>query len=244
MMAEKPDISAFFPAYNEESSIASLLGAADEVMRRVANRYELIVVLYDGSTDNTKNIVEGIMKSNSAVRLVIQPKDRKGYGVALRLGINNSRYDYIFYTDADNQCDVRGIEKLLPLMDGADIASAYRQNRNDQLMRRVAARVYNALVNVMFLANIKDIDCPLKIYRKGIFNDIKVECDTGMADAEILMKAMKHGYRIAQVGIDHAERKGGSSAFQGRGLLGSIGVPKVSVMLNLIKDLIALRMMI
>ena len=137
----KPNISVFYPTYNEAETISTLINQTIRVLKKVANKYEIIVV-NDGSIDNTPRIVQELSKRNSKVRMVTHPVNL-GYGAALRSGIQNSRYDLIFYTDSDLQFDVAELEKLLPLIKRADIVSAYRTNRQDPLTRKIVAWVYN-----------------------------------------------------------------------------------------------------
>ena len=76
----------FFPAYNEEKNIPKLVKAAAKVLREVANKYEIIIVVYEGSTDNTIGIVNYSKKSGKYIRLILQPKNKKGVGYAKILG--------------------------------------------------------------------------------------------------------------------------------------------------------------
>src|SRR3989338_3201589 len=99
----KKNISMFFPAYNEERNIPEIIKKAKKVLRDVADKYEIIIVAYEGSTDNTINIVKQSAKKDGHVRLIPQPKGKKGVGYAKILGFKNAQYPYIFYADADLQ---------------------------------------------------------------------------------------------------------------------------------------------
>ena len=80
-----PDITMFFPAYNEEGNIKKIVKDAEKVLKETANRYEIIIVLYEGSTDNTRIIIKELMKKNKNLRLVMQPKKLKGVGYAIKM---------------------------------------------------------------------------------------------------------------------------------------------------------------
>ncbi|MDP8247693.1 MAG: glycosyltransferase family 2 protein [Candidatus Tritonobacter lacicola] len=236
----KADISAFVPAYNEEENIRRVIDDLVSVLREIANRYEIIVVLYEGSTDATGRIVREYAMRNPAIRLVIQPADQKGYGVALRMGIESSRYDLIFYTDADNQYNVRDIKKLLAEIEKADIVNGHRVIRCDPKMRLLTAVVYNWIIRKLFDTGVKDVDCAFKLYRKSLLDSIRVNCRTGLADTEILAKARKLGARIIEVPVSHYPRKGGRPVFEAS-LAGKMGLVKPRVVIDLIKEMMKLK---
>jgi glycosyltransferase involved in cell wall biosynthesis len=214
----KADISAFIPAFNEEDNIGKVLDALTGVLSEVANRFEIIVVLYEGSTDRTGAIARRYAERIPAIRVISQPADQKGYGVALRMGIENSAYGLIFYTDADNQYDVREIGRLVEKMGEYDIASGRRVKRCDPPMRLFVAAIYNRLVNIFFPTGVRDIDSAFKLYKKSLFGKIRIRCATGLADAEILAKARRMGARIVEVPIAHFPRVGGRPVLRKAGI--------------------------
>src|SRR3990167_3308885 len=110
----KPDITIFFPAYNEEENIAKVIADADTALRENANEYEILIIVYEGSSDRTIPITKELMKRSSRIRLVIQPRDKKGVGYAIRMGFEEARYPHIFYADSDNQFDLNELQKFLP----------------------------------------------------------------------------------------------------------------------------------
>lgn len=226
----KPDISVFFPTYNEQGTIAEIIGKTAAVMEEVANNYEIIVV-NDGSTDNTPKIVEEHAKKNKNIRLVTHPMNM-GYGAALRSGIASSSYDLIFYTDADLQFDISEIKKLLPLIKDADIVSAYRIKRQDPLMRKITAWAYNQFLRMYLGIGVRDIDCAFKLYKKKIFAGIEIKSDKGTVDVEILAKALKLGFKIVQVGVHHYKRNAGASVFSRNRL----GLVPFSYILTLLRE--------
>src|SRR3989344_3386848 len=121
----KPTISVFFPCYNDEGSIGKLVNEASDVLKRVAKDWEIIVV-DDGSTDNSRKILKSLASKNRNLRLVFHKKNR-GYGGALKSGFKNATKELIFYTDGDGQYDVKEIEKLLPRMTpDVDVVQGYK----------------------------------------------------------------------------------------------------------------------
>jgi len=129
------------------------------------------------------------------------------------LGIKNSKYKYIFYTDADNQFNVQEIKKFLPYFDDYDIVHGYRKKRKDPIMRKMIAKGYNILLRIRFGLKVKDVDCAFEMYKKEIFDKIKINCITGLTNAEILIKAQRNGEKIKLIPVTHYPRKYGRSVF-------------------------------
>jgi len=230
-----PELSLFILAYNEEKNIANCIRGAYEAAKSVTKRFEVIIVYYEGSADNTLKVVQDMMKKEKYknLRIVYQKKKNRGYGAALKLGIENSRYKYIFYTDGDNQFDFNDIRRIEVFAKDYDIVTGYRKNRKDKVGRIVAAGVYNQLLRTVFgNTGLKDIDCAFKIYKKEIFDKIKIRCKTGMADAEIIIKAKKLGYKIKEVAVSHYSRHKGKSQFDSK-----LGLVKPKVIAGLLKDM-------
>lgn len=229
--SDKPDISVFFPAYNEETNIEECITSALKVLKEVANNYEVIVV-DDGSTDNTGKIADEWAKKDKHVR-VIHHKPNKGYGAALRTGCTKAKYEYVFYTDSDLQFDIRELKKLIPLIKDADIVSGYRIHRDDPKMRILAAWVYNRIIRYYFGFKIKDVDSAFKLYRRNIFDTFNITCDHGIVDPEILIKANLNGFKIVQTGVHHYARNSGGSVFDTT----SLGIVKFSHIRKLLSEM-------
>src|SRR3954447_10730228 len=96
-------ISVFFPAYNDEASIASLVNDALAVLPSLTDDFEVIVV-DDGSTDNTAAVLEELARADGRVR-VVRHESNRGYGGALRTGFASATKELVFYTDGDGQYD-------------------------------------------------------------------------------------------------------------------------------------------
>src|SRR5262245_22442155 len=94
-------LSVFFPAFNDEGSIAELIREALEVARQITNDYEVIVV-NDGSSDGTAAALDELASREPRLRAIHHPRNR-GYGGALRSGFESATKDLIFYTDGDGQ---------------------------------------------------------------------------------------------------------------------------------------------
>src|SRR5687768_18387083 len=116
----RPGLSVFFPAYNDSGTIASLVITALKTARRLTPDFEIIIV-NDGSPDNTAEIADELARTYPEVRVVHHPVNR-GYGGALKTGFAEARKDFIFYTDGDGQYDPAEMTVLWPhLTDGVDL---------------------------------------------------------------------------------------------------------------------------
>lgn len=200
-MSKKPEISFFFPAYNEENQIGETLQKAEEVAKKYTAEYELIVV-DDGSNDNTGQIVRNAARRNPRVRL-IQHARNQGYGGAVWSGIQACRLEYIFLADSDLQFNLEEISKLIPHTEHSDIVIGYRRNRRDNFMRIINAKGWNILNRIFFGLKVKDIDCAFKLMRRTAVAELPVISRGAMISAEILIRLNRKGFIFEEVPVTH-----------------------------------------
>ena len=121
---ERISLTAFFPAYNDEHTIESIVRSAAQEIAKVTEDFEIIVI-DDGSKDQTGAIADRIAGELPFVRVIHHPRNL-GYGAALITGFSNARKDLIFYTDGDGQYDVREIHNLRPARPNIDLVNGYK----------------------------------------------------------------------------------------------------------------------
>ncbi len=201
-------ISVFFPCYNEQENVGRTVEKALEVMEKLNADFEVIIV-DDGSSDNTGQIADEIAGRDGRVK-VMHHKNNLGYGAALQSGFKAATKELVFYTDGDGQFDISEMPPLLRLMEQYDIVSCYRLNRQDNLIRKINGWCWTKLVCLLFGMKIRDIDCAFKLYKREIFDNIKVVSTGALIDAEILARAVRKGYRVTQQGIHHYPRTAGA----------------------------------
>ena len=204
-----PSISAVIPAHNEAPIIASTVEAVDETLSRLLDDYEIVVV-NDGSSDATPSIVEKLGRRRPAIRLVSHAVNR-GYGAALATGFAAATREYVFLTDGDRQFDVRELEGFLPLLASADVVVGYRKPRADPWVRRFYGWGWNLLVNVMFGYTARDVDCAFKLFPRALLDDVKLHSTGHTLSPELLIKARRAGYRVAEVRVTHLPRPAGEA---------------------------------
>lgn len=233
----KLNITMFFPAYNEEENIPKLLDSATKILNEVADNYEILVIVYEGSTDGTIGIVKKFSKRNKRIKLLIQPKDKKGIGYAKIMGFKNAKYPYIFYADADNQFNLEDFKRFLPYIHDYDIIAGYRIKRHDPRMRVLISKMYNTLMRMLFGAKERDLDCAFRLVNKRVINNVRLICSTGVATTELLAKARKKGFKIKEIGVNHYPRILGKPVFEWE--IG-LNLPKPKVVLDILKEMLKL----
>lgn len=201
-------ISAFFPAYNEAENVGELTKKTSKVLSGICEDYEVIVV-NDGSKDNTIQVVESIMKEDPHVKLITHEKN-KGYGGAVKTGLSSARFEWVFFTDGDGQFDVNEIPLLVELSKDCDLALGYRIKRADPFMRKVNAFMWGSLVKLLFGFRVRDVDCAFKLIRKEVIDRAQVQAEGAMISTELLAKANKMGYKFKEVGVHHYPRRAGT----------------------------------
>ncbi len=211
-LGKPPGLSFFFPAYNDGGTIASLVIRTVQVVGRLTPDFEVIVV-NDGSQDDTAAIVDELVRTYPEVRVVHHSCNR-GYGAALRTGFAMATRELIAYTDGDAQYDPSEIEVLWKhLTPDTDIVNGYKISRADPLHRIVIGRIYHHTVKFLFRLQVRDVDCDFRLMRREIFDRVRLERDTGVICLEMMRKIQDAGFRIVEVPVHHYHRAHGHSQF-------------------------------
>ena len=203
-------ISVFFPCYNEQENIGPTVEKAIAVLEELNADFDVIIV-DDGSCDGTARIAADIADRDDRVKVVHHARNL-GYGAALQSGFKAATRELVFYTDGDGQFDISEMPALLELMDKYDIVSGYRLDRKDSALRRVNGWCWTKLVCLLFGLKIRDIDCAFKLYKRQVFDNIKLSSTGALIDTEILARAARKGYRITQKGVHHYRRTAGEQS--------------------------------
>jgi dolichol-phosphate mannosyltransferase len=157
---------------------------------------------------------------------VISKAENEGYGCVLRDGFKAARFDLVFFSDSDRQFDITNLKDLLAHIDENDIVVGFRKNRQDSAKRRFLSWGYNTLVRFLFGLKVKDIDCAFKLFKKKVFDKIRIESKRFFVNTEILAKAKRYGFSIKEIGVSHFPR------YEGQSKIGFSDIPRT------LKDLI------
>ena len=204
------NLSVVLPAHNEEANLARAIERVGAAASRLTSAHEVIVV-DDGSTDGTAEVVEKASADDPRVHLVRHGRNR-GYGAALRSGFEAATMDLVFFTDADNQFDPEQLSELLSAIDGADAVVGYRATRTDPLVRRLNAAAWNALVRGLLHVGVRDVNCAFKLFHRRDLVALDLESDGAMINTELLAKLRQAGRTVAEVPVDHYPRTAGEAS--------------------------------
>ncbi|MBI4037243.1 glycosyltransferase family 2 protein [Candidatus Daviesbacteria bacterium] len=202
-------LSVFFPAYNEAENIAATVEKAILVLNGLDLKQYEVIIVDDGSKDETGKIADNLASQNNKIRVIHQSNG--GYGVALQAGFYNAKYPWIVFTDSDGQFDFSEVTKLLQKSDEADVIIGYRINRQDPLLRRLFGWGWTLLANILLGIRTHDVDCAFKLIKKEVIDTIPhlKSQRGGMISPELLAKARKNGFKIVEVGVHHYPRSFG-----------------------------------
>lgn len=198
-------ISVILPAYNEEDNIARAIDHARSVLLDLALEYEILVV-NDGSTDATAELVRDLIPTHPSLCLVEHDENR-GYGAALKSGLRQAKGSLLFFTDSDRQFDVSELTRLFEWIDTYTIVIGYREDRQDHFLRRAMAWGWGVLIRFLFDLPVRDIDCAFKLFRREVFDEIFIDSIGAFVNSEILIRAKKKGFTIKEVPVSHFPRK-------------------------------------
>ena len=195
------------PAHNEEEAIATTVHEVIETLSAWMLDFEIIVV-DDGSQDDTGTILDTISTIHPYVKVIHHPVNQ-GYGAALVSGFEAASKDLTFFMDSDGQFDIHDLGRFLPLMEEYDAVLGYRIDRQDTWMRKVNAWGWKKLVGLVFDVHVRDVDCAFKLYPSSFFREYQLETRGAMINTEILHKFIRAGNTYTQVGVRHLPRHGG-----------------------------------
>lgn len=205
-------ISVFFPAFNDAKSIGKLIADALEVLPALTDDYEIIVI-NDGSTDETGEVLQNLEKEHEKLR-VVRHETNKGYGAALQSGFRAASKELIFYTDGDGQYDVRELPLLFEKLDEkTDVVNGYKIERADGKRRKLVGESYNKMAHFFFDLPIRDVDCDFRLIRKSALEGVNLTSASGGICVELIYKLKKKGCNFTEIAVNHYSRLYGKSQF-------------------------------
>lgn len=200
-------LSVFFPCYNEQDNVERVVKNALDVLTGLRIDFEIIIV-DDGSRDSTGHIADRLAAENKNIK-VVHHNPNLGYGAALQSGFKAATKEYVFYTDGDGQFDIKELPMLFKYAAEYDIVTGYRIKRQDNLVRKLNAFCWTTMVNLLFGMKIKDMDCAFKLYKRRIFDDMKLKSTGALINTEIFARAKNKGCKTFQIGVHHYPRTAG-----------------------------------
>lgn len=207
------DISVIIPLYNEDESLPELIAWIERVMDANRFTYE-IVLIDDGSKDNSWAIIEENAKRNNCIRAI---KFRRNYGksAALHCGFQAAQGDVVITMDADMQDSPDEIPELYRMItaDDYDMISGWKKKRYDPLSKTLPTKLFNATARKFSGIKLHDFNCGLKAYKNKVVKNIEVY---GEMHRYIPILAKQAGFtNIGEKVVQHRARKYGVTKFGG-----------------------------
>ena len=206
--SQKVEISAVIPVFNEEENLPVLIPKVIEIFNQLSKAYEVIFV-DDGSSDNSRKILREMAIQHPTLR-VLGLKENRGLSTALLAGMKEARGDILITLDSDLQNDPADIPKLLKCLDQYDMATGWRQKRDDPWLKRIASKIGNGVRNRLSGEAIHDSACTLRVFKKECIRTVPIF--NGMHRFLSTLVKME-GYRIVEVPVSHRPRRFGKSKY-------------------------------
>ncbi|MEA2144357.1 MAG: hypothetical protein QOI64_2787, partial [Solirubrobacteraceae bacterium] len=204
------------PCLNEAENLPDAVRYALDAAERYAAAQEIVIV-DDGSTDDTAAEATELGVHDPRVRLVVHPENR-GYGEALRSGIAVARQPWVLLIDADLQFDFGELEDFLPLAPSADLVVGWRILPQGPVGRRAGGALWNRFVRAALHLPERDVDCAFRLVRRELLDRLDLRATGALAGAELLVKSRAAGARVAEVPVHHRTRIAGRQVGAGRRL--------------------------
>jgi dolichol-phosphate mannosyltransferase len=202
------EISVVVPVYNEQANLPILIPKLVEVFDGLGSVHEMIFV-DDGSSDGSRKLLKEMASQVPSLR-VVALKQNRGLSTALLAGMREARGRIIVTLDSDLQNDPEDIPRLLGYLDRYDMATGWRQKREDPWLKRIASRIGNSVRNRLSGERINDSACTLRVFKRECLQDIPIF--NGMHRFMSTLVKMR-GYRIVEVPVTHHPRKYGQSKY-------------------------------
>jgi glycosyltransferase involved in cell wall biosynthesis len=202
-----PGLSIVLPCLNEAENLRDVVRYSTAAAERYAVRHEIVIV-DDGSTDETIAIAGELAAHDPRVQLVVHASNR-GYGEALRSGIAASTLPWVLMIDADLQLDVAELENFLAPAMEADFVVGRRILMQGPATRRLGGAVWRRFVQNALDLPFRDVDCAYRLVRLELLRRLDLHADGALAGAELLVKSRAAGARIVEVDVHHRARVAG-----------------------------------
>ena len=201
-------ISILIPSFNEEETILKVLNRISETMDSSVN-YE-VVVINDGSTDNTLNLLE---QNRNLYDQLISYEKNYGKGNAVKKGLEVSKGKYVFFQDADLEYDPIDINKFIKLINRfePDLIIGSRLNyseytRSHNILNKFGNMFITLTFNLFYNTTFTDIYSCYACYKKDLLNEKNLKTKGFEQHAEILCKVVKKGKKFYEVPINYNGR--------------------------------------
>jgi glycosyltransferase involved in cell wall biosynthesis len=207
-----PSVSVVIPAYNEEEYVERTLTAVTSALERAGIEHEIVLV-NDASTDRTAALADAAAAADPRVRVIHNPRNLT-LGGSLRAGFAAAGKELVLYTDADLPFDLEEVPRAVRLLQvqEADMLVAYRFDRTAEGTRRALYTWgYSVIIRALFGLKIRDVNFAFKLFRRSLLDRFVLKSGGSFIDAELVVRTLKAGGQIIQIGVDYFPRTRGES---------------------------------
>lgn len=201
-------ISVVAPVFNEEENILRFIKKVEEVLKKGFKSYEIVLV-NDGSTDRSKEILDREAENNGHLKVYHFTKNN-GQTAALDAGFKKCTGDLILMMDSDLQTDPNDLYILLKYIDRYDMVNGKRITREDGIKRKISSFVGNTVRNIITGDDIQDTGCPLKLFKREVVESFYLY--EGM-HRFLPTLARINGFKVVEIPVRHYDREFGKSKY-------------------------------
>ncbi|OGG08690.1 hypothetical protein A2154_01725 [Candidatus Gottesmanbacteria bacterium RBG_16_43_7] len=196
-MIKRLRLSVIIPAYNEAGNIREAVVGVEKQLKKIVKDFEIIVI-NDGSTDNTAVVVNDILRTHKKVRF-INRSINKGLGFTFLEGVKNARMEYVTAYHGDNDASPLYMEDMVASVERADMIGTYPQkNQNRSYLRRIISGTFIRFVNLIFGLKIRYYNGAF-MCKKRLFGKVRLISSGFTIYAEAKIKLMRQGYSLYEV---------------------------------------------
>ena len=198
-----------FPLYKDKRTVKKMITSSINLMKNIKKKFEIIMV--DDGCPEKSGIYAKKLINKKNIKVIFHKKNL-GYGAAIKTGLKNCKYDWIFQTDGDAEYDVKDLKKLLKFTDNSDLVITYRFKKKYKTSRIVISWIYNVILRNLFSTSFRDISTGSRLINKKNIRNINLTSNSPFIGAELAIKSKYKSLRVNEVGIHTYPRTFGTGS--------------------------------
>jgi len=192
-------ISLMFPVFKDSKTVKKMIDESLKVLKKLKKKYEIIIV-DDGCPERSGHLARKLAKNISTIKVIFHKKNL-GYGAALKTGLKNCKYDWVFQVDGDAEYSVNDLKRLIKKAKNCDLVITYRYKKKYNTNRIIISWIYNKLLSFLFSTDFRDISTGSRLVSTKLIKKIKLNCNSAFLGAELAIKAQAKGFKVNEIGI-------------------------------------------
>ena len=206
-------ISLMFPLYKDKRTVKKMIFNSLKILKKTKKKFEIIIV-DDGCPEKSGNYAKQVASKISSVKVIFHKKNL-GYGAALKTGIKNCKYHWIFQIDGDAEYSVNDLPRLMKSAQNFDLVITYRFKKKYKTIRILISWIYNMALRILFNTDFRDVSTGSRFFKNSLLKKIKLSANSPFIGAELAIKSKLKGFRINQIGIHTFPRTFGEGSSVG-----------------------------